>query len=89
MIYLSNLKMCFPNSLPIHDFTRSPNSSEILVSIHFSLVTFQQFKLRIKHMNLTVLSDASESECWKVILHPDINFVRWSCDHNLTNNSRE
>ena len=32
--------------------------------------------------------DSSESECWKVILQPNINFVRWSCDHDLTNQQR-
>ena len=26
---------------------------------------------------------------WKVILHPNINFVRWSGDHDQTNHSRE
>ena len=32
--------------------------------------------------------DSSESECWKVMLQPNINFVRWSCDHDLTNQQR-
>ena len=32
--------------------------------------------------------DSSESECRKVILQPNINFVRWSCDHDLTNQQR-
>ena len=32
--------------------------------------------------------DSSEFECWKVILQPNINLVRWSCDHDLTNQQR-
>ena len=55
MVYLFNLKMCFTNSLPNHDFTRSPNSSEFFVSIHLCWLPFQELKLRIEHMNLTAL----------------------------------
>ena len=48
--------MCFPNSLPNLDFTRSPDSSEFLVSIHFCWIPFHELKLRIEHMILTALS---------------------------------
>ena len=48
--------MCFINYLPNHDFTRSPNSSEFLVSIHFYWLPFQV--LRIEHMNLTALGQS-------------------------------
>ena len=47
MIYLFNLEIYFPNSLPNHDFTRSPNFSEFLVSIHFCWAPFHELKLRI------------------------------------------
>ena len=43
-------------SIPNQDYARNPTSSEFLVSIHFGWVPFQEFKLRIEHMNLTVLS---------------------------------
>ena len=44
---------------------------------------------RVELENWAHEPDSSESECWKVILHPNITFVRWSCDQDLTNHSRE
>ena len=63
--------MCFPNSLPNHDFTRSPISSEFLVWIHFLLGYFS----RVEVENWAHEPDNSESECWKVILHLNITFI--------------
>ena len=80
MIYLFNLKMCFVFNEGNFFF----QGSIPITSIHFCMFPLQEFKLRIEHMNL-----AAEPEGWKVILHPNINFLRCSCDHDLTNHSRE
>ena len=37
-------------------FQESIPNQEFLVSIHFCWVAFQEFKLKIEHMNLTALS---------------------------------